>query len=899
MGKFDTHGGYFAPQDYFRINTGGSHDENPNGGVQVGVDEQGIPNMLEEGEPVYQDYVYSDNITADKSFLEEYKLPSKYDGKLYSDIADDLVSEAEERPLDPISNNGLNAMLVRLANAQEGQKNAEKQKELEDELSKLSPEELAELEQMLGEQVAAEEQTEEVAQEPLMMDEGGPLPPKWSRSLQETIAANAEPSRSIMDVIVPGFDAAKQSVASAYDNFVQNNPAIGIPLEIARGLVPTSATQAFSFGVKPVYTAEDVAQAEKALPGLKNELAKISEELKAARKTKYPTKSVSELNASRAATKKQIADAEAKIASKAKVAPVKEHNAPTPESPAPQKTQLKSSEIVEEAAKKDYSKLKKGLLWGGIGTGAVGLGTLGTMKYLQRYDDQPSQESGTNYDFQLWNYGQGGDEYADGGQINKFDGLSRGIMPNMMDRYLTPNGGLHLYDGSILDPAVVAGYVDDYNIEYPFAEDNGEWYIHQPYTPGNYDWDAWGREAQNVFGGHAKFNQNMASAPYFWPRVTTGTGSFEAPERHSMFTSSMLGMDNVFDRAFNDALANHTFGTMTSTDAQTDAKSADESASAATKYSTKSSEKASSKVTEKPDDSQPSAPAARRSLDTPPPTSFEAYQYALRNGLLNMPPKTLGTGVSVNPDAKPDVETEAETAGDAYTPQMLPTGLRTAGAWLAGAEALANIAQEPERYNFGLMQPYLPYARLDLQRQRYMPVDENELVNQVRDNTAGTIRGLRESGLGPSTGAAILAADNAGTRAMGQAFEQGRQYNNNLRNSVIAANNQASTQEANFDYGLDAARANILNRVAERNAMFDMQRQLYEAQDRQNRYNAISGNLDAVGQALSGIGQENFVMNQINSNRALYDALARNGMAYYKGIPSAFGGHIMLKRYKK
>ena len=33
MSKFDTHGGYFAPKDYTRINEGGSHEENPNGGV--------------------------------------------------------------------------------------------------------------------------------------------------------------------------------------------------------------------------------------------------------------------------------------------------------------------------------------------------------------------------------------------------------------------------------------------------------------------------------------------------------------------------------------------------------------------------------------------------------------------------------------------------------------------------------------------------------------------------------------------------------------------------------------------------------------------------------------------------------------------------------------------------
>lgn len=155
MGKFDTHGGYFAPQGYLRVDTGGSHEENPNGGVQLGVDQQGVPNMLEEGEPVYDDYVYSDNIEADEDILKSHGIPVKYAGKLYSKIADMFVDEAEERPNDPISNNGLNAMLVRLADAQEEQKMVKQRQELEEDLENMSPEELAELEALLGQ----EEQT--------------------------------------------------------------------------------------------------------------------------------------------------------------------------------------------------------------------------------------------------------------------------------------------------------------------------------------------------------------------------------------------------------------------------------------------------------------------------------------------------------------------------------------------------------------------------------------------------------------------------------------------------------------------------------------------------------------------------------------------------------------------
>ena len=175
MSKFDTHGGYFAPKDYMKVEAGGSHEENPNGGVQIGVDQEGTPNLLEEGEPVYKDYVYSDNIKASERFLKENNIPEKYAGELYSKIADSFFSEAENRPYDPISRNGLEAMLGRLADAQEGQKAYNEQRQLKRELESLSPDELVALEEMLaaGEQQAMEQQAipAEPAQQPMMPQE--------------------------------------------------------------------------------------------------------------------------------------------------------------------------------------------------------------------------------------------------------------------------------------------------------------------------------------------------------------------------------------------------------------------------------------------------------------------------------------------------------------------------------------------------------------------------------------------------------------------------------------------------------------------------------------------------------------------------------------------------------
>ena len=180
MADMNVKGGYFAPDNYLKVNEGGSHDENPNGGVQIGMDQNGVPNMLEEGEPVYNDFVYSDNIVADEEFLEKHDLPKKYKGWLYSKIADDLFEEYSENPLDPISKNGADIMLTRLAECQEEQKLAAEQAQLEEMLASLSPEERDALAQAMMEQQQPTPQDmammpQEVApQEPVPM-EGMPM----------------------------------------------------------------------------------------------------------------------------------------------------------------------------------------------------------------------------------------------------------------------------------------------------------------------------------------------------------------------------------------------------------------------------------------------------------------------------------------------------------------------------------------------------------------------------------------------------------------------------------------------------------------------------------------------------------------------------------------------------
>lgn len=108
----------YPNDDYTEINNGGTHEENPYDGVQSGVDEQGIPNLLEEGEVVYDDYVFSNRLVVPSEVRNKYRLRGSKD-LTFADAAKQVHKESEERPNDPISANGLEVMMYNLAMEQE------------------------------------------------------------------------------------------------------------------------------------------------------------------------------------------------------------------------------------------------------------------------------------------------------------------------------------------------------------------------------------------------------------------------------------------------------------------------------------------------------------------------------------------------------------------------------------------------------------------------------------------------------------------------------------------------------------------------------------------------------------------------------------------------------------
>lgn len=122
-GPINTHGGVFD-NGVTIVGNGGTHEENPLEGVQMGVDEQGIPNLVEEGEVIFNDYVFSNRIEAPKNLKRRYK----FKGKTFADVAKSIQKESEERPNDPISKAGLDVNMARLAMSQEEVRNSKMKK---------------------------------------------------------------------------------------------------------------------------------------------------------------------------------------------------------------------------------------------------------------------------------------------------------------------------------------------------------------------------------------------------------------------------------------------------------------------------------------------------------------------------------------------------------------------------------------------------------------------------------------------------------------------------------------------------------------------------------------------------------------------------------------------------
>ena len=136
MNIFDFGGGLTHGSDWDTginwVNEGGSHGENPLGGVQMGVDEQGVPNLVEEGEAIWNgDYVFSKRMKVPKKLAQKYGLGGDL---TFADAIAKLTKDSEERPLSNIDRATNDHILGEFADTQEELRMAKAQRAMDKEV---------------------------------------------------------------------------------------------------------------------------------------------------------------------------------------------------------------------------------------------------------------------------------------------------------------------------------------------------------------------------------------------------------------------------------------------------------------------------------------------------------------------------------------------------------------------------------------------------------------------------------------------------------------------------------------------------------------------------------------------------------------------------------------------
>lgn len=151
-GDMQTNGSDFS-NGLMHIDAGGSHESSPYDGVQLGIDAQGKPNLVEEGETIFDDYVFSKRIKADAQTKKKFHV-GKNANISYADLSKKLEKESAERPNDAISQAGLEKQMHDLADEQERQKSEMQSKKAQEVFASLPPEQ----QRAIMQQVAMEEQ---------------------------------------------------------------------------------------------------------------------------------------------------------------------------------------------------------------------------------------------------------------------------------------------------------------------------------------------------------------------------------------------------------------------------------------------------------------------------------------------------------------------------------------------------------------------------------------------------------------------------------------------------------------------------------------------------------------------------------------------------------------------
>ena len=859
-------GGYFSPAGFFRVETGGSHDENPNGGVQIGVDEQGIPNMLEEGEPVYDDYVFSDNITADESILKQFHIPSKYAGKLYSEIADAIVDEAEERPLDTVSNNGLRVMLGRLSEAQEQQKQEQQEKELEEELANLSPEELAELEAMLAEQGITQQQAQgqEIAEQNAIPAEQG-IPVEQQIPVMATGGPFRRRVRGYMRDTLYDLQHGKSMTKSERDKLKAEelqsdiNSLFRIPtLREIKGFL-----RGEPFGQKK-YELDPLI----AIPGITDQNIKLE-------------KGPAYIGV----------DDGAKLELYANGGLIRRFDEGTP------------GKVTNSGG--------AGHSGGGTGGGTreIEIRFPSILELVLGSDNKIVQ---ANKRFQDWldnsTVGRVIDAVVPDSATGAFvpaikpaAGVSK-IMDEAYRALEAEKASESAYRGAKVAGEAASAARNSgigkkiWNVAKYFVDPSAVW--RNGWKPTGF----WGKAAKGTVGALHSGAVGTAEASAAGKAIGKGINIYNNSKSEEFdvdpFAHRKFDIGGKVVRQFSDGTGKvvvvpntYTGGTWNWFDryfAEPVKFNYGLNLSGASGYS--------------------NSPAETKKIGVLPKVGLiESNDALLKKGLVDtrkFKKTKIGYYEDGNYVTEPTIvspEKMRENMKSKYgdktgddTTDIQPTWSRYTGPIGHSLLALSNLVTPPTKFTYKRAHPYYPTGNLVLQDMEYNPIPIGIMMNPVLSSSAGNVRALNNSGLGPSTASAIVAADRALGQSIGDTLLAGWKANNDQRSNVLQFNNSLRKQAADYAYQMDLARANALERAQQQNIQNDLMVQRLNDAAESEKYTAIGNELGHAMDALSGIGTENFNMNMVNS---VYPyVIDKNGRVRYI-MPSAFGG--LLKTYKK
>ena len=138
-GKLYADGGNMLNQ----FEAGGSHEENPYGGILQGIAPDGQPNLVEQGETKWNDenYIFSKRLKVNKQLVKEFNLPKEFTGETFADAISKWGEKFKEMENDALAISTQNAIYTRASEAQEAFRANEQMKELNRQMAKLTPEE--------------------------------------------------------------------------------------------------------------------------------------------------------------------------------------------------------------------------------------------------------------------------------------------------------------------------------------------------------------------------------------------------------------------------------------------------------------------------------------------------------------------------------------------------------------------------------------------------------------------------------------------------------------------------------------------------------------------------------------------------------------------------------------